>query len=87
MDSGTLYALGLTLTFVGILIVVIAALLMLLSNIKGKGETRGGGAIMIGPIPIVFGTDKKSLRTVLLLSITLTILLIAATIVIHFMLK
>ena len=87
MDSGTLYELGLALTFLGILIVIAAALILLLSNIRRKGETKGGGAIIIGPIPIVFGTDKESLRTLLLLSIMLTILLIAATIVMHFMSK
>ena len=85
MDAGTLYGLGSTLIFVGAIIMVIAILLMLSSNAKGKGKARGGGAIIIGPVPIVFGTDKKSLRTVLLLAITLTVLLIILTVVIHFM--
>ena len=64
---------------------VIAIFLMSFSNVKGNGKVRGGGAIIIGPIPIVFGTDKKSLRTVLLLAIVLTVLLIILTVVIHFM--
>jgi uncharacterized membrane protein len=85
MDAGTLYGLGSTLIFVGVIIIVIAIFLMFFSNVKGKGKARGGGAIIIGPVPIVFGTDKKSLRTVLLLAITLTVLLIILTIVIHFM--
>ena len=85
MDTGTLYGLGLTLTFVGVIIMVIATLLMFFSNAKRKDEVRGGGAIIIGPVPIVFGTDKESLRTVLLLAIALTVLLIILTVVVHFM--
>jgi len=85
MDTGTLYGLGLTLIFVGVIIMVIATLLMFFSNVKGKDKVRGGGAIIIGPVPIVFGTDKESLRTVLLLAIALTVLLIILTVVVHFM--
>jgi len=33
---------------------------------------------MIGPIPIIFGTDRKSLKTVVLLSLVLTMLAIVA---------
>jgi uncharacterized protein (TIGR00304 family) len=84
MDAETLYSLGSTLILVGVLIMVIATLLMFLSNAKGKGEARGGGAVIIGPVPIIFGTDKKSLKTVLLLAIALTILLIILTVVIYF---
>jgi len=40
----------------------------------------GGGAIIVGPFPVVFGTDKESIKTVLLLSITLSILLVVAMI-------
>jgi uncharacterized protein (TIGR00304 family) len=83
MDAGALYGLGSTLILIGVLIMVIASVLMFFSNAKGKREGRGGGAIIIGPIPIVFGTDKESLRTVLLLAISLTILLIILTVVTH----
>ncbi len=37
--------------------------------------------MIIGPVPIVFGTDKKALKTVLTLSIVLTLLLLAVTII------
>jgi uncharacterized protein (TIGR00304 family) len=85
MDTGTLYGLGLTFILVGVIIMVIAALLMFFSNAKGKGKVKEGGVIMIGPVPIVFGTDKESLRTVLLLAIALTVLLIVLTVVTHFL--
>lgn len=85
IDAETFYALGIGLVFVGIVILVMALLLLIISSIK-DGRVRGGGAIIVGPIPIIFGTDKKSLRTVLLLSLILTILLIIAM-VISYLLK
>ena len=85
MDTSTLFSLAITLILVGVVIMVIATLLMFFSNAKGKGKVRGGGAIIIGPVPIVFGTDKESLRKVLLLAIALTVLLIVLTVVFHFM--
>jgi uncharacterized protein (TIGR00304 family) len=85
MYAGTLIDLGSTFIFVGVIIIAVAIILMFFSSVKGKGKVRGGGAIIIGPVPIVFGTDKESLRTVLLLAIALTALLITLTVVIHFM--
>jgi len=51
---------------------------------ESKTEVSGGGAIIIGPIPIIFGTDRKSLKTILLLSIILTILLIVLAVIFYF---
>lgn len=85
MDAQTLYSLGTILAFTGTLITVAAIVLILLSRSKKTGRVKGGGAIIIGPIPIVFGTDKESLKTVLLLSIVLTALLIALIIMLHFL--
>lgn len=85
IDAETLYALGAGLVFVGIAILVLALLLLTVSSVK-EGRARGGGAIIIGPLPIIFGTDRKSLRTVLLLSLILTIFLIIAM-VISYLLK
>ncbi len=80
IDSAALYALGIALIFVGVLIMVVAVILLSISGAK-KGKVKGGGAIIIGPIPIVFGTDKKSLKTVLLLSLALTVILVVAMVV------
>jgi uncharacterized protein (TIGR00304 family) len=66
--------LGIGLIFVGILIIVVAAILLSVAGAK-KGKVKGGGVVMIGPIPIIFGTDKKSLETVLVLSLALTVVL------------
>ena len=85
MNTQTLYSLGAALVFAGMLIMIVATALLLMSKSGKAGKVRGGGAIIIGPIPIVFGTDKQSLKTALLLSIVLTTLLIALVIMLYFL--
>ncbi len=86
IDSAALYALGIALIFVGVLIIVVAVILLSVSGAK-KGKVKGGGAIIIGPVPIIFGTDKQSLKTVLLLSLALTVMLVVAMVVYHLLLR
>jgi len=85
-DAGALYALGIALIFVGVLFIALAVLLLSVLSAK-KGKVKGAGAIVIGPVPIIFGTDKKSLKTVLLLSLALTVLLVIAMVVYYLLLK
>jgi len=87
MSVETLYGLGTALIIAGILVVLVAVLLLFISNIKGGAKMRGGGAIIIGPFPIVFGTDKESLKTVLILSILLTVMLVVITIVFYMLFR
>ncbi len=42
----------------------------------GKKRVKGGGVILIGPIPIVFGTDKKYALILMILAIVLMLLAI-----------
>jgi uncharacterized protein (TIGR00304 family) len=86
MDSSVLYPLGVALIFVGVLVIVIAVILLSVSGGK-KGEIKGSGAVLIGPVPIIFGTDKKSLKTVLLLSLALTVMLVVAMVVYYLLLR
>jgi uncharacterized protein (TIGR00304 family) len=86
IESATLYALGIALIFFGVLIIVVAVILLSISGAK-KGKVKGGGAILIGPIPIIFGTDMKSLKTVLLLSLVLTVMLVVAMVVYYLLLR
>jgi len=82
LDAGTLYSVGIIMILVGIIIVVVAFALLFISSVK-SGKVRGGGAVIIGPFPIVFGTDKESVKAVLWLSIALTIILFALFITLH----
>ena len=85
-DAGVFLALGIALIFIGVLIIVLAVLLLSVLSVK-KGKVKGGEAIIIGPVPIIFGTDKESLRTVLLLSLALTALLVVAMVVYYLLLR
>jgi uncharacterized protein (TIGR00304 family) len=84
MDAETLYGLGIVLIFAGMLIILAAILLLFLSNVKREGKVKGGGAIIIGPFPIIFGTNKETVKTILLLSLALTILLVILMVIFYF---
>jgi uncharacterized protein (TIGR00304 family) len=87
MGAETLYGLGIALIIVGVIVVLVAILLLFISSIKGEAKMKGGGAIIIGPFPIVFGTDKESIKMVLLLSIILTIMLVVITVLFYMLFR
>jgi len=71
---------GVALVLIGFAVAFIAMIWLILAGAKsGKGMVRGGGAVIIGPIPIIFGTDKESIKIILVLSIVLVVLLLAYT--------
>ena len=80
-----LYFLGVALLLAGIIVTLIAVILLFVSgysvNREGRGKFSGGGVVIVGPFPIVFGTDKSIVKTVLLLSIALTVLLAIVTVI------
>ena len=86
MESAFLYSLGFALIFVGVLLIVVAVVLLSVSGL-GKGKVKGGGAVIIGSVPIIFGTDEKSLKTVLLLALALTVMLVIAMVVYYLLLR
>lgn len=87
-NAEALYATGFALIFIGILVILVAVIAFsFLGTKKGKGKVKAGGAVIIGPVPIIFGTDRKSLKTVLLLSMALTVLLIVAMVVYYFLFR
>ena len=66
------------MVILGFLIILISILLMAFKSMKseGKGSVEGGGVIIIGPIPIVFGSSKKITGILLILAIILFLLTI-----------
>ncbi len=86
MDITVFYAIGITLVVVGVIVIVVAIILASVGGSK-KGKVHGAGVIMIGPIPIIFGTDKKSVKSVLTLSLSLTIMVLIITVVYYWLLR
>jgi len=68
--------LGLGLTVTGI---ILALLVMISVAVRSRG-VRGGGILLIGPIPIVFGTDQQSVKLLIILAIILMLIISSLTI-------
>jgi uncharacterized protein (TIGR00304 family) len=62
---------GFILIILGFIIAVIAVMLLAFKGRGSAGQTRGGGILLIGPIPIIFGSDKNSVRVLVALAIVL----------------
>jgi uncharacterized protein (TIGR00304 family) len=73
VDSAVFYSLGSLLIVIGVIVIVAAIILAFKVSAK-KGRVRGAGIIMIGPIPIIFGTDKNSVKTFLTIALALAII-------------
>jgi uncharacterized protein (TIGR00304 family) len=67
---------GIAVIFFGFVVVLLATVAS--GNPSGEGERRsevkGGGVILIGPIPIVFGSDAKWASIAIVLAIVLIVL-------------
>ena len=71
------FAVGLGLTILGVVIAVVAVILITASG--GNGRSRGGWILLIGPIPIIFGTDQQSVRLLVILAIVLILIVSGLT--------
>lgn len=54
----------------GVLLIFLSTLI---GTGMGKGEVRGGGVVLIGPFPIVFGTDSEAVKGLVVLTIVLIV--------------
>lgn len=70
MASASLANTGLLLIVLGFILAFVAVLLAVKNRGTG-GQTRGGGILLIGPFPIIFGSDRESVRTLMILAIVL----------------
>ncbi len=83
-DWAFLIALGIVLIILGFFLVAIGMMRSVResASLEERGqETRevkvkGGGVILIGPVPVVFGTDKRYALLLMILAIMLMLLAI-----------
>jgi uncharacterized protein (TIGR00304 family) len=80
MSDQLIFVFGNILFFAGFLIVLIAVALMFFTTARGKGKVKCGGAVIIGPFPVVFGTDTDYLR-ILILSVVFIVLVLIITVI------
>lgn len=83
MSGELLFAAGFILILVGLVVILVAASLLFFRALREKGHARGAGLVMIGPFPMVFGTDRESVKVLLLLSIALIVLVLILSMFAH----
>ncbi len=74
-----LVTLGILFVFAGLAIIFLALILSASSKPSTGERVRGGGVVMIGPIPLVFGSDMKWASV----AIVLALVLILVTLVVN----
>lgn len=77
MVSATLANAGLLLVVVGFILAFVAVILLAIKAKGTGGQTRGAGILLIGPFPIVFGSDRESVGTLMILAIVLIAIVLA----------
>ena len=66
---------GIAIIFAGFLVVFLGMLASGKSPEEGeRRKVRGGGVIMVGPIPIIFGSDPKWTSIAIVLAIVLIVI-------------
>jgi len=68
---------GITLILIGMAVIIAATLLSALGQQPSQQKVEAGGVIMIGPVPIIFGTSWR----MAIIAIVLAIVLIAVALV------
>jgi uncharacterized protein (TIGR00304 family) len=70
------------IVLLGVAVVFVGLVLIMASALRGTGRTemKGGGVLLIGPIPIVWGSDAKWASLAIVLAIVLVLLSLAANI-------
>ncbi len=75
MTDEALVIAGFALIMLGVLLIFVGFLHMAFSHsAKGQSNVEAGGVIMIGPIPIAFGTSSKALLYSMILAVILIII-------------
>ena len=73
-----LVQLGLVIMFLGMGVIVVS---LLTQGRKERAEVRGGGVVLVGPIPIIFGSDAKWATVAIALAIILVLLTVILNLV------
>ncbi len=75
MKGEILIGSGIVLILIGFLLVFVGSLILAAG---GEGDVEGGGVIMVGPIPIIFGTGRGATVATVLAIILMVLWIIGA---------
>jgi len=67
----SLVGLGFLLVFLGVFLIFVG---VLASALRGGGEVEAGGVIVVGPVPIVFGTSSKAALAAAILGLAMMLI-------------
>ena len=65
---------GISLILLGIVLIFVSILLSLLMSLGKERKVRGGGIVIIGPLPILLASDREMARLAFLLTLLSVIL-------------
>ncbi len=76
LDLASLVPIGIVLLILGFFLVILGMMHSKENGGEEKAQERikGGGVILIGPVPVVFGTDKRYALLLMILAIVLMLL-------------
>ncbi|MEB3850976.1 MAG: DUF131 domain-containing protein [Desulfurococcales archaeon] len=70
MEWSTLVGAGVLLVLLGFALIFLG---VLRASLEGGGRVEGGGVVMVGPIPIVFGTSLRAAVAAMVLALALMV--------------
>jgi uncharacterized protein (TIGR00304 family) len=74
-ENEMLFEIGFVLLIFGVVLVFLGVILASTRSLKKENaKVEGGGVVLIGPIPIAFGTSSKRVVVALILAILLMLL-------------
>ncbi|WP_460129321.1 TIGR00304 family membrane protein [Thermococcus prieurii] len=80
MKGEVLIGAGIVLILIGFLLVFVGTLV---SAFGSGGDVEGGGVVMIGPIPIVFGTNRNAVTVASIIALVLMLLWIVGVLLVR----
>ncbi len=83
----SLIGISLLLFAIAFVLMVIGMLLVFLSTTRegsGTKHIEGGGVVIVGPLPIVFGTSERVTKSLVILAIVLMVFVLAVFLIMNY---
>ena len=74
MTDTALANVGTMLVILGFLLAFVAVIFLAFKSRGTSGQSKSAGILLIGPIPIIFGSDRDSVKTLMILAIVLIVI-------------